>query len=126
MSKFKPLSFDSTMPFGKYQGKSLRTLFTEDRGYLYWMSTSNINLAPNIHESLKEGKIVESTLEEELNNIYLAMRTKVRSVTKLNGYPRIELKYRMEPTPADFVSMDEDDTFTVEADENVMSLLTSI
>ena len=121
MSKYKPLGLDSNIPFGKHVGKVVRKVILTDLQYMRWMMREGVSFTTDVKTSITLGKIMESTLTQHLENAYLAMQTKVRSVSKLAGYPRIDLSYRCNPTAEDFIDFEDD--YVIEVEASVMSKL---
>lgn len=102
---FRALELDSTMPFGKHQGTTLRTLITKDKWYCRWMLEQGINLSESVKESIKQGKVVElvENLSETLEKIHDGMVKEIKALYgKVPGYPRIDTKYRCLPKAEDF------------------------
>jgi len=70
-NKYPPLGLDSTMPFGKYKGRTIRELMKVDQQYLNWL-TENTTVRIS-YEQVKQENDFDKTLLEHPNPCQLSL-----------------------------------------------------
>lgn len=62
MKKYPPLGLNSTMPFGKYKGVTIRELIKKDQQYLNWL-TENTSVEISYEQVKQESDFDKKVLE---------------------------------------------------------------